>query len=163
MNVKELIQSVESRLVGLNQDYTALDLRGKVLRLADILKATRRLNIAVARESGCDASNARERIRLYLVQYVGTVLDGTELEVVSGISEYGRRVRELRVQDGYRILTGASNDPEGGVELKPTDYLLLRAEPDRDAAHRWHIANRIRKITTLSAKDRILQYFKENV
>jgi len=159
----ELAAAIEDKLKLFGADYSGLDLRGKVLRLVDILATTRKLNIAVVRDSGCDAGDARERIRLYFVQHVSTVLDAKELEVVSGISEYGRRIRELRVQDGYRILSGASNDPESGLELKPTQYILIRPDPDMLAARRWHIANRIRREKQGGAKERILKYLKENV
>ena len=105
----------------------------------------------------------RERIRLYLIENVGEVIAAAELEVVSGISEYGRRVRELRVQDGYKILTGYSSDPETGVDLKVREYLLVDPEPDVTAARRWHIANRIRKEAEGGSKGRILRYLLENV
>lgn len=160
--IDDLIKAIDGELSRFNADHVGLSLREKVLRLAVILEGTRSLGVEVVRADGCDARGARERIRLYLVQHVGIVLEGTELEVVSGISEYGRRTRELRVQDGYKILTGASNDPENGVELKPTQYLLLDAEPDKEAARRWHLANRIRKQKG-SGKSRIWDYLKANV
>jgi hypothetical protein len=163
MTVAQLIRDLNAELAAFEQDYAGLDLRAKVQRLAEVLKNTRSLNVVVVRESGCDASQGRERIRLYLTRYVGVVLDALELEVVSGISEYGRRIRELRVQDGYRILSGASNDPDAGVVLRPDQYLLLCAEPDLEAARRWHIANRIRRETGVGGRERILRYLKENV
>jgi len=163
LTVDELIASLDHKLAGLQADYQALDLRQKVLRLVAIFKEAKRLNVHVIRDSGCDAGDARERIRLYLVQHIGIVLDACELEVVSGISEYGRRVRELRVQDGYRILSCFSSDAEMGIELKRGQYLLLRPEPDATAARRWHIANRIRQQRSMGARDRILAYLKENV
>src|SRR5438046_2361621 len=110
MTTRELIDSIEARLREFGQKYEGLSLREKVLRLVEVLQSTRKLNVEVARESGCDAATARERIRLYLVRFVGHVIEGAELEVVSGISEYARRARELRIERGYRILTGASND-----------------------------------------------------
>jgi hypothetical protein len=115
------------------------------------------------RESGCDADDARERIRLYLLANIGVIVDKLELEVVSGISEYGRRVRELRVEDGYKILTGATPDPDSGLILKPSQYALYRAEPDFEAAHRWKLSNRIRTKPGQSAQSRILELFKSNV
>jgi hypothetical protein len=163
MTPLELAASIEDKLRVFGADFAGLNLRGKVLRLVEILATTRKLNIAVVRASGCDAGDARERIRLYLIQHVGITLDAKELEVVSGISEYGRRIRELRVQDGYRVLSGKSNDPESGLTLKPTEYVLIRAEPDLLAARRWHIANRIRRDKSGGAKQRILIYLKENV
>src|SRR4051794_34039463 len=40
-------------------------------------------------------ASARQRILAYLRRYVGEVIDGEELLVISGIGEYARRVREL--------------------------------------------------------------------
>lgn len=164
MNIQSLIEILDQKLLRFGADYASLKLRGKVLRLIEIYEDVRHLNVCVARDSGCDATSARERMRLYFVHNVGVILEATELEVVSGISEYARRIRELRVQDGYSILTGASNAPEFGLELKPTQYVLIKPEPDLEAAHRWHLANRIRKRDDLtSAKSRILEYLKSNV
>jgi hypothetical protein len=162
MDPQELIHRIDTLLAEFETAYGNLTLREKVLRLVDILKTTKALGVSVVRADGCDARDARERIRLYLVANVGVTLSATELEVVAGISEYGRRIRELRVEKGYKIITGASNDPEGGLTLKPTEYLLLRAEPDRDSAHRWHSANEVRKLK-IGAQDKILRFLQDNV
>lgn len=162
MNVQDLIDDLDVKLATFKQDYTGLALRQKVLRLVSILKTTKQLNISVARDSGCDGSNARERIRLYLVEHAGVALAAAELEVVAGISEYGRRVRELRVQDGYKIFSCFSNDPSVGITLRRNQYLLTTAEPDLTAARRWHIANRIRKQPG-SSTSRLLDYLQANV
>jgi len=128
-----------------------------------------------------DADSARGRILYYLRRYPLTVIAGDELGVVSGISEYARRVRELRVQFGWPIYSGQTakemleeEEAEGigdlfGPELpasviremKADDYVLI-GEQDRDAAHRWNVANTIRKLD-LSVRDRILRYLRENV
>jgi hypothetical protein len=163
MNPVQLAITIEEKLRLFGTDYAGLNLREKVLRLVEVLDAARKLNIAVVCDSGCDADDARERIRLYLVQHVGLVIDAKELEVVSGISEYGRRIRELRVQDGYKILSGNSNDPDGEIKLKPTQYMLISEDSDGLAAKRWHIANRIRRDKRGGAKGRILKYLRENV
>lgn len=162
MNLHLLVGEINAALRSLEADYEGLTLREKVLCLVEVLRRAKDLNVAVVRDSGCDARGARERIRLYLVAYAGVVIAASELEVVGGISEYGRRIRELRVQDGYSILSGNSSDPEAGITLRPDEYLLLRAEADRDAAHRWHIANRIRREKG-SASERLLRYFVANV
>lgn len=62
---------------------------------------------------------AREKLRKYFLKNVGRVLGSDELREVAGISEWARRVRELRSESGYKILT--HNDRE---ELKPGEYLL---------------------------------------
>lgn len=57
---------------------------------------------------------------------IGRVLDSEELrEASGGISEWARRVRELRNEEGYAILT--HNDRS---DLKPGQYLLLTAKPE---------------------------------
>ena len=53
-------------------------------------------------------------------------MDSDELRVVAGdISEWARRVRELRTEEGFQILT--HNDRSN---LKPGQYLLLTAKPE---------------------------------
>jgi hypothetical protein len=160
--VYDLISSVNRSLGQLSADYKGLSLRNKVKRLVEIFKQATSLNVAVARDSGCDSPVARERIRLYLIHCLGDVIDGAELQVVSGITEYGRRVRELRVEFGYKIISGMSTDAESDLKLKASQYALFDAAPDRDAAHRWHIANRIRRASG-DSRDRVLAYLKENV
>ena len=163
MNYTELADDITNKLAVLKADCGDLSLREKVLHLVAIFQTARKLNIAVLKTEGIDVRAARERIKLYLVRHVGIALDAIELEVVSGISDYGRRIRELRVQDGYKILTGASNDPDAGIDLKPSQYLLIREKPDLTAARRWHIANRIRKETALGSQGRVLKYLQANV
>lgn len=45
---------------------------------------------------------ARDRIRAYLVEHVGETIPGEELAEIAGISEWARRLRELRA-DGLVI------------------------------------------------------------
>jgi len=40
--------------------------------------------------------------------------------------------------------------------------MLVDVEPDRDAARRWHVANRIRR-SDVGSQKQLLQYFMENV
>ena len=68
---------------------------------------------------------SRARLRAYILANVGRVLEADELREASGnASEWGRRVRELRTEEGYQILT--HNDRSG---LKPGQYLLLDPKP----------------------------------
>jgi HNH endonuclease len=162
VTISEIIADLDGKLEAFNARHEGLELREKVLHLVEILNETRKLNVAALKESGIDSSNARERIRLYMTQFVGVPLDAIELEVVGSISNYGRRIRELRVQDGYQIVSGPKEDEDSGIMLSRNQYLLIRPEPDLTAAHRWHIANRIRKEQG-SGRDRILRYLQENV
>lgn len=160
--VQYLIDYIDVLLKRFSGEAAGLTLRGKVLLLVEINSRFNELGVTVVTEHHPDARSARERIRLYLIENAGIILDGRELAIVSGISEYARRVRELRVEQGYRILTGASNDPNSGVALRPDDYMLVTTEADTDAARRWIIANRIRKINE-GSKSRLLKYFHEMV
>lgn len=122
---------------------------------------------------GSDLS-ARDRIIAYLRRFPGEVVDGNELMVVAGISEYARRVRELRVESGWPILSGITareqreSDQEAGESadlpptMRPDQYLLVEDRQDRDAAHRWNMANRIRK-SSAGVRDKLLQFFRANV
>jgi len=156
-----LVAEVEENLARFKQEYKGLTWRQKVLLLVKLTGGIRKLGKSsnpIAAKLG-----SRERLKIYLQEHVGIIISSEELQVVSGISEYARRIRELRVQDGYKILTGYSNDPESGISLKPTEYLLLDKEPDITAARRWHIANRIRREPQGGSKGRILRYLLENV
>jgi HNH endonuclease len=64
-------------------------------------------------------------LRAHFLANIGRVMDSEELRLVAGnISEWARRVRELRTEEGYQILT--HNDRS---ELKPGEYLLESAKP----------------------------------
>lgn len=69
---------------------------------------------------------ARDLLRDFFLSNIGRILDSDELRIASGnISEWARRVRELRNEEGFQILT--HNDRS---ELKPGQYLLLTAKPE---------------------------------
>jgi hypothetical protein len=71
------------------------------------------------------SKGARAKLRTHFLANVGRVMDSKELaEVSGGISEWARRVRELRTEEGYQILT--NNDR---VNLKPGEYLLESKKP----------------------------------
>lgn len=159
--IESLIGEVEHRLAQYRQKYQGLSWREKVLLLVRVHASFRKLSKHT--DPVAATVSARERIKLYLLANVGQVIKAVELNVVSGISEYGRRVRELRVEDGYKILTGNSSDPDLGFELGTREYLLLEAEPDMTAARRWYIANRIRKEKEGGSGGRLLRYLLANV
>lgn len=162
LSIDELIRAIDDELRKFQIDAKGLTLRQKVLRLVEIRHSVHDLGVTIVVQHGLSDSNAKERIKMYLLENVETVLDGAELAVVSGISEYARRIRELRVEEGYRIFTGASPDPDTGIELKPDQYILASADKDPDAARRWLIANRIRR-SGMGSKQRVLTFFRENV
>lgn len=119
------------------------------------------------------AASARDRILSYFRKYPLKAIKGDELMVVAGIGEWARRVRELRVEYGWHIINGTTAkemESEGDFAVKglvvttlgPDDYILLDPHPDRDAAHRWNIANEIRA-KKLGVREKILAYMRRNV
>lgn len=126
-----------------------------------------------------NAASARDRIQHYMSAFPRTLIDGDELLVISGIGEWARRVRELRVQFGWWIYSGvtfqemAEDDPSQLDELrsllgldpstvKTDQYILVREEQDRDAAHRWNVLNSIRKQQS-GVKAKLIAYLRANV
>jgi hypothetical protein len=68
---------------------------------------------------------ARARLRAHFLANLGRVMDSDELrEVAGGITEWARRVRELRNEEGYQILTHHDR-----ADLKPGEYLMEIAKP----------------------------------
>ena len=68
---------------------------------------------------------ARSKLRSYLLTNVGRVIESDELRRASGdASEWGRRVRELRTEEGYQILT---HNDRG--DLHPGQYILVSPKP----------------------------------
>ncbi len=69
-------------------------------------------------------SGARDKLRLFFLDHLGEVLDSDTLREIAGISEWARRVRELRNEEGYQILTNHDRS-----DLKPGQYLLENPKP----------------------------------
>lgn len=68
---------------------------------------------------------AKARLRAHFLANIGRVMDSEELRLVAdNQSEWARRVRELRTEEGYPILM--HNDRS---ELKPGQYLLETPKP----------------------------------
>lgn len=168
-------EALRQELVKLLTDFrhhlASEDLRGKVLALLPACALLRRLGTSLLPNE--DTTAARDRILMYMRSYSGIVIAGDELMVVSGIQEWPRRLRELRVQFGWPILSGTTvremasegdplpEDVDASV-MKPSDYVLLRDEQDREAAHRWNVANSIRRKPG-SVQKKVLEYLRQNV
>lgn len=161
--VAELIENFEAEL-------RSDELRTKVLALIPVFRGLRNLGKTLIPTE--HASAARDRILYYFRKYPQIVIAGDELLVVSGIQEYARRVRELRVQFGWAIATGVTikemNEdehaelPDDLRKMKPSQYVLLNEEQDREAALRWNTANTIRKERGF-VRDKILKFLRANV
>jgi len=162
--LQKLIADFEDELQGNN-------LRQKVLALVPCFHQLQELGKSLIPVTA--ARSARDRIIHYFLKYPRIIISGDELLVVAGIREYARRVRELKVQYGWSIVSGLTarqmaeehEFPLLGVDMqamKPSDYILLSIHQDRDAAHRWHLANEIRRENT-GVRAKILKYLKKNV
>ncbi len=69
----------------------------------------------MARETG-----SKKKILDYFLANLGKVLESRDIQAASGGAvEWARRVRELRNEDGYQILTHKDR-----ADLKPNQYLL---------------------------------------
>lgn len=67
---------------------------------------------------------SKYRILQYFLRNIGRVLTSDEIREASGhVSEWARRVRELRDEEGYQILTQRDR-----ADLKPDEYLMLTDE-----------------------------------
>ncbi|EHQ27689.1 HNH endonuclease [Mucilaginibacter paludis] len=67
---------------------------------------------------------SRSKLRDYFTENVGVVLDSNTLREIAGTSEWARRVRELRNEEGMNIVT--HNDRS---TLKPGEYMLVNLKP----------------------------------
>lgn len=180
------VESIRVRLLDLlvnfKKELQSPHLRKKVQALIPAYHLLRDLGSSLIKPA--DASSGIDRILHYLQKYPQTIVEGDELMVVSGIGEWARRVRQLRVQFGWWIYSGVTfanmaedarhvgNESEIesltaalGIDpskVKPDQYILMRADQDRQAAHRWNVLNEIRKKKG-SVTDKLLEYFRKNV
>lgn len=172
-----LRQSLVELLTNFAAELRKPDLRPKVVALIPVFHKLRDLGSSLMPKTS--GASALERIIAYFKSYPQTVIAGDEIMVVSGIGEWARRVRQLRVQFGWWIYSGVTfkqmaEDEERDaaslrellgvdpVRIKPDQYFLMRVEQDLEAAYRWNTLNQIRK-SNASVTDKILEYFRKNV
>jgi hypothetical protein len=162
---------IKSLIANFEKELKKSDLRKKVLSLVPVFKELRKIGSNLISKK--DASSAMDRILFYLKKYPMTVISTDEILVVSGIQEYARRIRELRVQFGWKIISGITvknMKEEGDIVLPkadldkmgPDDYMLTSTERDREAADRWNQANTIRK-KDIGVREKILEFLRNNV
>lgn len=171
MNSEKIRKELQYLIINFEHELTEGDLRSKVLLLIPCFHNLRKLGKSLIPKDS--ASSARDRILFYFQKYPQTIISGDELLVVSGIQDYPRRVRELKVEFGWSIASGVTakqmaSENELPIEnvnvltMKPQDYMLLSLEQDRDAAHRWNLANQIRN-ENISVRDKLLNFFRNNI
>lgn len=175
-------ESLRTQLIDLlghfGDELKSADLRTKVCTLVPAFHQLRDLGASLIPAED-NASSAMDRIIAYLRRYPRQVVSGEELMVVAGIGEWARRLRQLRVESGWHILSGvyfaeiAEDEPEAiksfmdvlGVDpltIKADQYVLMSEVQDRAVADRWQALNEIRK-SKLSVRDKLLEYLRRNV
>ena len=86
--------------------------------------------------------SAKEKLRQYLRPRVGKVVTATQLSDAVGpeVTEWARRLRELRSEEGWKI--SSNNDRD---DLKPGEYILEEEPPNKeDYQFSSSISNRLR-------------------
>lgn len=119
----------------------------RLLQLADVvaaqqsqevvLDAIAEVRVAVARayrgtRARSNGGGAQARILAYLMKNLGEWVSSDEIAAVSGIGEWARRIRELRLEHGYEI-------EEGGGR-----YRILAEAPNIARRSRWRTVTSIR-------------------
>ncbi len=69
---------------------------------------------------------SKQRIREFFLANIGVVVTSTQVRDAAGASEWARRVRELREDENWPILT--HND---SADLKPGQYVLKESPPEK--------------------------------
>lgn len=169
-NAKENLISLINNFTSLSKEE-GYDIRARVLTLIPAFHILRKFGVNII--PGGEKIAARDRILVYFQKYSETVIDSEELLVVSGITDYQRRIRELRTEFGWPVLSGKTvrqmlEAGEWGMEdanvseMKADQYFFLSSGQDREAAFRWNLSNEIRR-KSISTKEKLLEYFRANV
>jgi hypothetical protein len=90
----------------------------------------------------------------YLQLNVGKLVTGAELRGVAGIDDWARRIRELRVEMGYDLISGVGRD-----DMDVSEYVLNSVDPDEQRAEDWRTAKRVRNLE-VSIANKLLEYLK---
>jgi hypothetical protein len=126
-----------------------------ILTSARVGESIARYNAAAKRLSaGLGVSSAQHRLLRFLQLRLGDVVDKDELSGVAAIHEWPRRVRELRVEEGWRIGSSKTRD-----DLRPGEYILEADKPDEELVADWRIAHEVRGLSG-GAKGRLITYLR---
>ena len=73
------------------------------------------------------SKGSKEKIRQFLLANIGRVIESHEIQAAAdGAVQYSRRLRELREQEGWPILSHLDS-----TDLKPGQYLLREQPPEK--------------------------------
>lgn len=84
---------------------------------------------------------SKNKIRRFLREHVGKVVTSIQIRDAAGagVSEWARRVRELREDEGWKIITH-----HDAAHLKPGQYILTELPPDKPIKFERTISAKLR-------------------
>ena len=84
---------------------------------------------------------SKQRIREFLLAHIGEVVSSTQISgsAGAGVSEWARRVRELREDEGWKIITHHDS-----VDLKPGQYVLKESPQEKKVIFKRGISAKLR-------------------
>ena len=121
--VSDLLENTRTLLASIETvDPEQVDRENWETELGDFLDAMEQLERTETAlyESIFDESSGKGRIREYLRDRVGEPVKSERIARVSGISQYARRIRELRNEEGFVIDSTRTRD-----ELGQNDYFVV--------------------------------------
>ncbi|HET6507113.1 MAG TPA: HNH endonuclease signature motif containing protein [Baekduia sp.] len=145
------LDTIAARVGALADDVRQGSAAARDLDEVAAMLARVKLDLFGPKRRAARGAGAKVKIRDFLLAHVDEVVTGAELKAIGGIQEWARRVRELRVEDGYDI-----------VEVGDSAYRLRSAVPNRERAEQWALANTISNLPG-SARSRIERYLEATV
>ena len=119
-------EKIRRRLASLINNFEAElrndELRSKVIALIPAHKMLNKLGTSLV---PIDSKAARDRILYYFQKYPYTVISKDEVMIVAGISEWARRLRELRTNFGWPIIGGDAAKEMAEVDEFPLEGMTL--------------------------------------
>jgi hypothetical protein len=146
-SVEEIFASASNQLSALKTEpaQSKEELQQRLKTIVELSRDVRELTLRHCQQL-LPQRSAFQRLLAYLKMNIGQEVEGEELDVLSAISEWPRRIREWRVEKGWPIRARGSS------------YILESDEPDSKGAQIWKSMNSIRR-TNKAARDKMLDLF----
>ncbi len=144
--ISQALGSVRNRLSRLLADIgdsePPADPSGWLALRARIGRTLAGVQDALSHADGCfGIVSARARILQYMRGRLGEVVTKDALQGVAGISEWARRVRELREDEGWVIHSHITD-----LSMSPGEYRLVSDTPRTELVRGWAAAKEIAKL-----------------
>lgn len=163
--MQEALEEATSALESVHE--TISDLDANALTVVEWQRASAQVGILLSQFDRASSQvnqllglgGAQNRLLTYLRSRVGEPVRMEELRGVAAIYEWARRLRELRVEKGWPIVTDVQRR-----DLMSGQYLLEYDHPDTQVARDWQLAKDMRNLKVngkpASGKTRGLEYLK---